>query len=268
LINDIDNPEKYVSLFLGKAVDIISANYYGKLDYDRLFLGALSGMVNTLDEYSNVIPAYTQSEQTDYEKERPETVLSTLMRVGEYSIGVIKIFSFTEYTSNELRHVIEEYKEKEIKNVLIDLRDNQGGSVSSLISTSELLVGSQRLFYAKDKKGNITEYKTESEGAPFTKLAILVNKKTKSAAEMLAMVLQEGGALVCGEKTYGKSVSQTDFSVGGVTLRITTKEYYSYRRGSYNERGIKPDLYLPNMENLEEEKLLEKAIEQIFLNNV
>lgn len=122
------------------------------------------------------------------------------------------------------------------------------------------------MFYSKDKNNSIVEYKSTLNSPPFTKIIVFVNKETKSAAEMLALILQEDGAFIIGQRTYGKGLSQIDFSLGNAILRITTKEYYSYLNGSYNNAGITPDLYVSDQVLSNNDMIIEEAIKRIRSN--
>lgn len=259
----LDCPDKYVSLLLERAVKIISRNYIGDIDYDKIYFGALSGMMNALDGYCNVLQLSKQSTDSEQNNDRTESIVSSMLDIGTYSVGIIKISIFTEYTPCELRNILKDFSEKNIETAIIDLRDNPGGSIHSLIEVCNLLVKSRPIFYSKDRNDSVVEYKSTLDASPFTKVMLFVNKETKSAAEMLALILQEDGAFVIGQRTYGKSLSQTDFPLGDAILRITTKEYYSYLNGSYNNTGIIPDLNVSDQLISNDEMIMEEAIKRI-----
>ncbi|MBP3729443.1 MAG: hypothetical protein J6H18_04185, partial [Lachnospiraceae bacterium] len=93
-----------------------------------------------------------------------------------------------------------------IEFLLLDLRGNSGGALDSILEMCNYLVRSKKLFYSKDQQGSIKEYFANGEAIHFLKRAVLIDEQTRSAAELLALVLREDGALIAGQKIFGKGV--------------------------------------------------------------
>ena len=260
MFNDMQKPQKYISLFIEKVIKLLEQHYLGNIDFDRIYLGALTGIVSTLDQYSNV---FSESDMATNQSVLKKSIAYGTESIKNCCVGVITIPFFDESTSLELEEALKYYSTQNIRSAIIDLRDNPGGSVKSLVRVCNLLIASRPLFYSKDKNETITDYHSTLLTAPFDTVIAIVNNKTKSAAEMLALMLQESGGYVIGQQTFGKCIAQADFCVGGAILRVTTEEYYSYLTGSYNNVGITPDYILSDHMMADGGMILECAIKKL-----
>lgn len=174
-------------------------------------------------------------------KKVEESTVGALTLPGD--IGYIEIVSFAEGTSKELSEILADFKEKGIDNIILDLRNNPGGMLSSVIDVARQIV----------PEGVITQtmYRNEAENATFYsqlknstyKFAVLVNENTASAAEVLTGALQDSGAgYVIGKRTYGKGVIQNVFNThNGDAFKITTGYYLTPNGSNINGIGIEPD---------------------------
>jgi len=130
--------------------------------------------------------------------------------------------------------------------VVLDLRGNVGGSFpAAVLLAKELLAQDQTIVYAVDRTGEKSEYRTEAQGAqPVVPLAVLVDKATASAAEVLTAALQENGrAKVVGSTTFGKGLVQTIAPLSdGSALVITVSKYETPLGNNINKVGITPDV--------------------------
>ena len=149
-----------------------------------------------------------------------------------------------------LKKVLLHLKEERINHLILDLRGNPGGNLDTLLDICNNLINNKKLFYSKDRQGNIREYASEGEAIPFQQRAVLIDEQTKSAAELLALVLREDGALIAGQKSFGKGVSQRTFFIGKMEFRLTTYEYFSYKTGSFHGCGILPDCAFESLHSL------------------
>ena len=190
------------------------------------------------------------------------------------NIGYIDFDSFTETSYDEFKQAYEDLKTNGAKSLIIDLRENTGGDVEQEIKIADLFVDSGKtLFITEDKKSNRVDTKSSSEKVINIPVVVLVNDYTASASEMLTGMLKDYGiATIVGIKTYGKGVIQQVYNdvlgkKSGITLKVTTAEYYTPNGNKVNKEGIKPDLEVPGKAvetaGLEksEDKQLQKAIE-------
>ena len=132
-------------------------------------------------------------------------------------------------------------------NLIIDLRDNTGGSLDKAIGMANLLIAEEgrTLFYLNSRdEENLTVVKSLGGGRTFEKITVMVNGGSASASELFAMILNfQCGATLVGSTTYGKAVGQSSFTfVGGDMFTITTMEVLDPLKKSYHKKGLVPDV--------------------------
>jgi carboxyl-terminal processing protease len=166
-----------------------------------------------------LIPAQMQTASVD-----------RIYRLGD-DTGYVRITSFEPNTGVQLKDAIEKLGGAQLKGLVIDLRDNPGGVVTAGLETAALfLKPGTRLFSARGRSTE-TENVDVPEGfkAYGCKLAVIVNRRTASAAEIVAGALQDNDrATIYGEQTYGKGLVQRVYPLRDSTgLALTTAFYYT-----------------------------------------
>lgn len=147
------------------------------------------------------------------------------------SIGYLALSSFTENSAKDFKKAFIELKQKGAKSLIIDLRDNGGGSLSEAVEIVNLYVPKgQEIVVTKGKVRQAQgSYKTQNEPVDTQiPLAVLVNGATASASEIVSGSLQDlDRAVVIGSRTFGKGLVQTirPLPYNG-TLKVTTSKYY------------------------------------------
>lgn len=147
------------------------------------------------------------------------------------SIGYLALSSFTENSAKDFKKAFIELKQKGAKSLIIDLRDNGGGSLSEAVDIVNLYVPKgQEIVVTKGKVRQAQgSYKTQNEPVDTQiPLAVLVNAATASASEIVSGSLQDlDRAVVIGSRTFGKGLVQTirPLPYNG-TLKVTTSKYY------------------------------------------
>lgn len=260
----LNDPEKYVSLLLERAVRIIHSNYLGELDFDAMYYGAISGMIETLDMHSIVLRRSTTATVKPQDQQHHHTIIYSVIESDHFSVGFLRFYSFAESTAAELSDILKYFSSLTVDKVLIDLRNTPGWQVDSLVAVCNLLVKSGPLFYSKSKNNTVTEYNSSLSSPPFNDIVVLVNRLTMSAAEMLALILQEKGAFVIGQQTFGKAIAQTNYPLGDVVLKLTTAEFFSFLHGSYQGVGVIPDYAVPEKLLTDTDYLIKIALDQIL----
>lgn len=147
------------------------------------------------------------------------------------SIGYLALSSFTENSAKDFKKAFIELKQKGARSLIIDLRDNGGGSLSEAVDIVNLYVPKgQEIVVTKGKVRQAQgSYKTQNEPVDTRiPLAVLVNGATASASEIVSGSLQDlDRAVVIGSRTFGKGLVQTirPLPYNG-TLKVTTSKYY------------------------------------------
>lgn len=162
-------------------------------------------------------------------------------------VGVLEILSVAENTADVVGSILADFDAQGIKKILIDLRDNGGGYLTSVVDiASYFLPQGSVVLKEENKKKEIIEDKTNSRIQPYQydKIAVLINQDTASAAEVLAIALKETlNATLIGDVSYGKGTIQTTlpFSDGSM-LKYTKAIWLSPNGNSINKIGITPDI--------------------------
>lgn len=158
----------------------------------------------------------------------PTVERAFLLRPG---IGYVRVSSFDPKTAMQLQHAIESLGGRNLRGLVIDLRNNQGGVVqSALVAASLFLKPGQQILTARGRHVQTQAVDVPKEAQPYTfPLAVLVNEKTASAAEIVSGALQDHDrAALIGEPTYGKGLVQSVFPLHDRTgLALTTSFYYT-----------------------------------------
>ena len=192
-------------------------------------------------------------------------------KVLDNQIGYIKISSFDDETAEEFKTKYEELENKKIKSLIIDLRNNGGGIVEEATDIADMMVDKGKtLLITSSKNENEEITKAEKDKIIQVPVVVLVNENSASASEILAAALKESdNAKIVGQKTYGKGIIQTIYTLSdGSGLKLTTNEYFTPNHNVINKVGITPDeeVSLPegkSIYNIEEKEdtQLQKAIE-------
>ncbi|KZN51988.1 S41 family peptidase [Pseudoalteromonas luteoviolacea] len=176
-----------------------------------------------------------------------ESVTSKLLK-GD--IGYISISSFNNHSYHDVaRHInmLFAHSGLSLKGLVIDLRDNPGGTLNSAVAISDLFLQSGVIVTTKGRffDANQKFYAVQGDilnGAP---ILVLINKQSASAAEILAGALQDNKrALILGQGSFGKGSVQSLIPIGNGTsaLKLTTARYYTPSGQSIEGTGIKPDV--------------------------
>ncbi|MCL1859395.1 MAG: S41 family peptidase [Oscillospiraceae bacterium] len=161
--------------------------------------------------------------------------------------AMIKIDNFTdEYMLYDIFDIYDFLCENDYKNIIIDLRDNPGGEMWNMLETLNIFVPEEGAVLCSviDRDGESESVLSSGDGLAFEKICVLTNGRSASASEIFALSLQElTGAVIIGEKTYGKGVGQWYVPLSnGDTAAITAFELLSANGTSYHKTGVKPDI--------------------------
>jgi carboxyl-terminal processing protease len=162
-------------------------------------------------------------------------------------VGVLEIYQFGSFTHLEIKTYLDEMKEANVENLVIDMRDNGGGYLESLLNIASFFVEKDTIvIQQKYKDGKIELGKVTQDNVydNFKKIVLLVNGNTASASEVLAAALSElKDVIVVGETTFGKgSVQITRPFSDGSALKVTTAQWLTPDGNLIQDIGIEPDV--------------------------
>lgn len=185
---------------------------------------------------------------------------------GMKRVGVIEIPSFyldfkarrqgldlNEYrsVSNDTKKAIEALNAQNIDGLVVDLRNNPGGSLDEVAKMLALFIKEGPLVQVRDNKGRVQVYADKDGGKQLYQgdLSVLINLGSASASEIFAAAIQDYGlGLVVGSTTTGKGSAQVqrdDMALGSMTL--TQRKFYRVDGGSTQNKGVEPDIELVNI---------------------
>ncbi|KAM0002731.1 putative processing peptidase [Helianthus debilis subsp. tardiflorus] len=164
-------------------------------------------------------------------------------------IGYIKLTSFNQNASAAVKEAIETLRRENVEGFVLDLRNNSGGLFPEGIEIAKIWLDKGVIVYICDSRGVRDIYDTDGTNAiaPSEPLAVLVNKGTASASEILAGALKDNKrAVLLGEPTFGKGKIQSVFEMSdGSGLAVTVARYETPDHIDINKVGIIPDHPLP-----------------------
>lgn len=163
-------------------------------------------------------------------------------------IGYIQLANFNQETSKDFQIAVDELLALGMKSLILDLKQNTGGSFQAAIEIADVFIGEGVIVYTEDRDGHLIEYPGEGHGDGGKKLdiplVVLVNVYSASASEVLAGAIKdyEVGTLI-GTTTFGKGVIQSVLpqSAGGL-LMLTISKYLTPDKHDIHGIGIKPDI--------------------------
>ncbi len=196
----------------------------------------------------------------DVKIKREEIRLKTVKsQVMDGNIGYVRITTFDEQTAADFDKNLKDLQSKNIKGLIIDLRDNPGGLLDQCKEIADEILGKGTIVYTKDNKGN-KEYLKSDENKIDMPIAVLVNKGSASASEILSGAIRDHKAgVLIGTTTFGKGLVQRVKPLkDGSGFKLTIAQYFTPNGEYIHGKGIKPHILVEK-----EEEQLPKALEYI-----
>lgn len=201
------------------------------------------------------------------EEQAAQKKLLTLNRGGkEHRIGIIKVPTFYadfkaiqqgdpnyKSTTRDVRRLIEELKKEGIDALVIDLRNNGGGSLQEADAMTGLFIESGPTVQVKSANRRPSIYAdNDGEVAWEGPLAVLVNRLSASASEIFAGAIQDyERGIIIGSQTFGKGTVQTLIPLNRGQLKVTAAKFYRVSGQSTQHQGIIPDIEFPEIYDVE-----------------
>ncbi|MDO4835600.1 MAG: S41 family peptidase [Clostridia bacterium] len=170
------------------------------------------------------------------------------------TIGYIHLTAFHGTCVEETKTAMKELREQGMEKLVLDFRDNLGGSLHDAINIADIFLPKDYIVTTlRSRDGKVTEYKTTESGIDI-KTVLLVNELSASASELVAGALKDyEAAYLIGTKTYGKGIVQTFFEIPETNgwFKLTTDAYYTPNGVCVQDDGITPDLIVELSEEAE-----------------
>jgi carboxyl-terminal processing protease len=186
-----------------------------------------------------------------------------LMQVGR--IGHLRLSGFTGTTNDDLKEALERFERSQGLGIVLDLRNNPGGLVSSVVDVTSQFIDDGLVLYQIDAKGNRRNWDVSSGGKALDiPMVVLVNEFSASASEVFTgAIIDNERATVIGATTFGKgSVNNLWPLNDGSGINFTTARWFTPNGVLIEGEGITPDVLLdPIEENEDDDIYLDRAIE-------
>ncbi len=227
---------------------------------DVLFsVDGTEGASVTLDDYVDLIRGEAGTsihvvvvrEGVDHDLEvditREEITLPTVQsEMMDGDIGYIYISNFAANTAEEFEATVEDLTKQGMKAMILDVRYNPGGILSSVVQILDDILPEGTVVYTEDKYGKRTDEVSDEEHQMQLPIAVLINGDSASASEIMAGAIRDYdyGTLI-GTTTYGKGVVQKTFELeDGSAVKLTIEEYFTPDGENIHGKGIAPDIEL------------------------
>jgi carboxyl-terminal processing protease len=201
------------------------------------------------------------------EQSAKKTIIDVKRGEITHKVGVIKLPTFyvdfeaamsgeSDYRSStrDVEKLILELLDENIDSLIIDLRDNGGGSLEEAKNMTGLFIRTGPVVQIRDADNHINMFNDLNPKLVYTgPMAVLVNRLSASASEILAGAIQDyGRGIVIGSQTFGKGTVQTMGSLEPGRLKYTEAKYYRISGDSTQNRGVIPDINFPAVLNQDE----------------
>ena len=225
--------------------DVITA--VNGTDVTDLTPADVSQMIREKEDGTSVLTVYHQEEN------EPEDISVTVSNVElptvsyemlEDSIGYLRVTEFTMVTPQQFENAYKDLQEKGMEKLIVDLRDNPGGVLSSVCDVLRQILPEGLIVYTEDKYGEKQEMKCDGDTPIDIPLAVLVNENSASASEIFAGAVKDYGiGTIVGTTTYGKGIVQSLQKLSdGSAVKLTTARYYTPKGNDIHKVGITPDV--------------------------
>ncbi|MFG3452708.1 carboxy terminal-processing peptidase [Stutzerimonas stutzeri] len=215
---------------------------------------------NAPNDQSSKVVAITREAVKLEEQAAKKSVLNLEQDGRDYKLGIIEIPAFyldfkalragdKDYksTTRDVKKLLTELQQENVDGVVIDLRNNGGGSLQEATELTGLFIDQGPTVLVRNSDGRVDVLADEQQGAFYKgPLAVLVNRLSASASEIFAGAMQDyHRALIVGGQTFGKGTVQTVQPLNHGELKLTLAKFYRVSGQSTQHQGVIPDISYP-----------------------
>ena len=196
-------------------------------------------------------------------------VSEKVIEMDNQKIGYLYLSIFSSSSYKQFKTKLQELEEQNIDSLIIDVRYNNGGHLTTASNILSLFLDSSHIIYQTDKDGKIEKFYSSGKENKKYPIVILQNQSSASASELLAATLKEEyGAKIVGMTSFGKGTVQELITLSdGTEYKFTTKKWLTPKGNWIHKKGVEPDYEVDLEENYfenptdENDTQLQKAIE-------
>jgi carboxyl-terminal processing protease len=184
-------------------------------------------------------------------------------------LGYIRINSFDNDVAKQFETNLDSLLKSGAKGLVIDLRGNPGGALDQCIEIADRILGKALIVYTKDRQGVEDKAYSDENTKLSMPVTVLVDGGSASASEILTGAVKDNHAgTIIGEKTFGKGIVQSVYTLdGGTGMKLTTSEYFTPSGKNIHKIGITPDILIKDDPKTEVDEQLQKA-ETVLLSKI
>lgn len=217
-------------------------------------------LVEKIDKVDNMkLTILRDEEEIEFELEKSKIILQSVeYEMKDNNIGYIKVDIFAKNTNQQFAEALKKLENQGLNGLIIDLRNNSGGHLSSVKDMISLFLDSNHVIYQIEDKDSVEKvYSSGNKDAEY-QIVILQNLNSASASEVMASALHEQlGAYIIGNTSYGKGTVQRLQTVSDIGQYKLTVEKWLTSNGDWIDGvGIKPDLELSLSDDYKKDPIL------------
>jgi carboxyl-terminal processing protease len=186
-----------------------------------------------------------ETEALSFEITRAQINIPSVKSEIKGDVGIITVSRFWDDTASLAEKAADDFNQKGIKKIVLDLRNDPGGSLNAAVALSSLWLDKGQTVLMEKQGSKVIQTLKASGNQKFkdAKTVVLINEGSASASEITAGALKDNGkATLIGVKSYGKgSVQQVIPLKSGGTLKVTIARWYTPSDKNIDKEGIKPD---------------------------
>ncbi len=276
--------DRIVGVGQGKDGDIVDVIGWRLDDVVDLIRGKKGTVVrlnilkaNAVDTSKTRIISITRDQVKLDEQDASKKIINLKSYGKDYRLGVIDIPKFYidfeaanrgdpnyKSTTRDVKRLLKDLIAENVDGIIIDLRDNGGGSLHEVNELTGLFIESGPTVQVRDLSGRVYVHHDKDDEITYNgPLAVLVNRLSASASEIFAGAIQDyHRGIVIGTQTYGKGTVQAMLPLSRGQITLTQQKFYRITGDSTQNRGVIPDIELPSLYNINEvgENALEAAL--------
>ena len=205
-------------------------------------------IIKNSKETKFVIGVNRNGQSLNFELERKTLIVpaisSSIKEVNGKKIGYIYLETFSSTIDTQVETTLLSMEESGIDSLIVDVRYNTGGYLSSCTNIIELFLAKDKLMYTIKSKKDSTDYKDTTDTKREYPIVVLINGSSASASEILASSLKYSyGATIVGTKSYGKGKVQTTGTLDdGTMIKYTSARWFMPNGECIDEKGLEPDV--------------------------
>lgn len=195
-----------------------------------------------------------------------DTVEYELLKRDRKNIGYISVLEFDGVTTGQFREALDDLERQGMEGLVVDLRDNPGGRLDTVVEMLDRMLPKGLLVYTLDKDGEKIEDFSDDKESFKKPVSVLINENSASASEIFAGAMQDykAGEIV-GKKSFGKGIVQSILGLGdGSAVKLTVSKYYTPNGRNIHGTGINPDVEVElDRTKIKDGKLLKEEDSQL-----